>query len=267
MRKVTYTNLVNGLSVEFSSEDPLTHLDLKNFDGSSVGANAVTYSPVGVDGQHTVSVNLPARTITLPIEVAGRANGKYSREKALERVNRIMQVFVPLHDGLLTWTDGKNTRTINCRTAETPKFSAMLPFLFSATITLTADYPYWEDTAEHTFEVYNKSEFAFVTVTNSCGVAVPVCIDIPASGTSPIVWLESSEEGLIFDQEPRQGCTVDTKECTVTLADGTLANHLLDPISTFFKLRPGDNKFMIMKWLGDEARVLLRWKDQYLGVN
>lgn len=264
MRKVTYTNLVNGLSVEFSSEDPLTHLDLKNFDGSSVGANAVTYSPVGTDGQHTVSVNLPARTITLPVEVAGRAGGKYSREKALERVNKILQCFVPLHDGVLKWTDGKRTRTINCRTAETPKFSAMLPFLFSTTISLTADYPYWEDTAEHSVELGNGRA---ITITNNCGVAVPFCLDVPANSTAPIIYSYTADAVIWFDILPEKACTIDTKACTVTLSDGTFANHLLDPMSSFFKLLPGENVFDVLEWLGDDTKAVIRWKDLYLGVD
>ena len=47
MRKLTYTNLVNGLSAEFSSQSRTIHLDLKNFDGCSAGAPEVTPIPAG----------------------------------------------------------------------------------------------------------------------------------------------------------------------------------------------------------------------------
>ena len=68
MRKITYTNLVNGLSAEFSSDSPTMHLKLSGFDGNSVASNAIAYTPVGLDGQKTVSCKLSPRTIVVPVE-------------------------------------------------------------------------------------------------------------------------------------------------------------------------------------------------------
>lgn len=144
MRKITYTNSVNGLSAEFSSDNPLMHLDLKNFDGSSVGATSVTYKPVEFDGQRVISTNLSARTIILPIQFTAKVNGRYSRAAALDKWAEILKTFVPLHSGTLTWTDGTKSRRITCRTLETPQITEILPYLFSAQIQLVADYPYNE---------------------------------------------------------------------------------------------------------------------------
>lgn len=120
IRKVTYTNSVNGLSAEFSSESPTMHLKLSEFDGASAGASSVVYSPVETDGQKTISTNLTARTILLPVEFSAVDNGKRSRRGALAVWEHLLRVFVPLHEGWLVWTDGVSSRRIRCRTAETP---------------------------------------------------------------------------------------------------------------------------------------------------
>ena len=139
---------MNGLSAEFSSESSTMHLDLKQFDGASAGASAVVYSPVEFDGQRTISANLNARTIVLPVEFSAVADGKRSRAGAIAVWEQLLRVFVPLHEGWLVWSDGTNSRRIKCRTVETPKFTQVLPWLFSASFSLIADYPYWEDVSE-----------------------------------------------------------------------------------------------------------------------
>ena len=69
IRKVTYTKSANGLSAEFSSESPTMHLDLKQFDGAGVSASAVTYKPVELGRQKTISTALSARSVTLPVQL------------------------------------------------------------------------------------------------------------------------------------------------------------------------------------------------------
>lgn len=264
MRKLTYTNSVNGLSAEFSSEDPLMHLDLENFDGSSAGASAVTYRPVEFDGQRTVSANLSARTIILPVEFTAKSAGKYSRRGALAVWSKLMQVFVPLHDGILTWTDGTNSRRIKCRTAEVPKLTEKLPYLFAASFSLVADYPYWEDISEHSVAVTAGTA---VTINNACGLSVPLCIDVPAGGSAPLIFSRTAGYGIAFNTAPTKKCVVDTKECTVTLSDGTLANHLLAVDSEYFRLLPGDNVIQVLGVGTGSDTAVIRWRDLYMGVN
>ena len=260
MRKVTYTNLVNNLSAEFSSEDPLMHLDLKGFDGASVGARTVTYRPVGLDGQKLVSAHLNARTITLPVEFAARENGRYSRQGALAVWESLLRVFVPLHEGRLTWTDGTRSRRINCRLAETPQLTQRLPFLFGATFSLVADYPYWEDCTEQTASLSTGE----TQINNTCGIAVPFCVELPAGG-QPAIVSATAGKGIGFAAAPPQACTVDMRECTVTLADGTNANNLLTVNSEFFTLAPGVNTIRALD-LGTGGTAL-RWRALYMGVN
>ncbi len=265
MRKLTYTNLANGLSAEFSSESRTMHLDLKNFDGSSAGATAVTYCPVELDGQRTISTNLTARTVVVPVQFTATENGKYSRAGALAVWEKLLKVFVPLHEGWLVWSDGVNFRRIKCRTVETPKLSEILPFLFSASFSLVADSPCWEDCAEQSLEV--SASAGTVTVTNSCGLAVPLCVDVPAGGSQPTIYNRTVGKGVAFAIAPGSGCVVDTRECTVTLADGTLANHLLTVDSEFFRLAPGDNEIQVLGVGSGSNPAVIRWRNLYMGVN
>lgn len=264
MRKITYTNSINGLSAEFSSDDPLMHLDLKNFDGCSVGANSVVYKPVEFDGQRVISTNLSARTIILPIQFTAKSNGRYSRAAALDKWTEILKTFVPLHSGTLTWTDGTKSRRITCRTLETPQITEMLPYLFSAQIQLVADYPYWEDVEEQSLDLSQD-----MYIDNNCGIPLPFCIDVPAGSSSFGIsgWLYGVGRigTLTFHTVIAQACTIDTKNCTVTAADGTLVNNLLTADSAFFKMLPGRNAFIYSAILTDTAT--LRWRNLYMGVN
>ena len=83
LEKLTYTNSTNGLSMEFSSDSRTMHLDLRNFDGCSVGASAVTYKPVGLPGEKLITGTLNSRTIIVPVEFTATDGGKYSRTGAL----------------------------------------------------------------------------------------------------------------------------------------------------------------------------------------
>jgi hypothetical protein len=240
------------------------HLDLKQFDGASVGASAVVYSPVEFDGQKTISANLNARTIVLPVEFSAVVDGKRSRAGAIAVWEQLLRVFVPLHEGWLVWSDGTNSRRIKCRTVETPKFTQVLPWLFSASFSLIADYPYWEDVSEQSLEV--TASATAVTVNNSCGLEVPFCVDVAGSDNLPFIYNRTTDKGITFAISPGSACVVDTKECTVTLADGTLANHLLSVESEFFRLLPGDNELQVLSLASGSSSAVIRWRNLYMGV-
>ena len=264
MRKVTYTNAVNGLSVEFSSENPLMHLDMKNFDGSSLGADSIAYSPIDFDGQKIVSTSLSARTIVLPFEFTAKKSGKFSRSEALKLWENICNVFVPIHKGMLVWTDGTRSRQIECRAAETPKITQVLPYMFSASVHLVADFPYWEDTVENKV-VLDVAAAPHYTITNSCALAVPCYIDISNTDDSLMSFVNATTGGRFgFGGENPSGTfTIDSKKCAVILSDGTYGNHFIAADSEYFWLAPGVNKITMV---GSAATVAIRWRNLYLGV-
>ena len=260
MRKITYTNAVNGLSVEFSTENPLMHLNLEGFDGSSVSANSITYTPVEYDGQKTVLNNLSARTITLPLEFSAKVDGKYSRSEALKVWEKLCSVFVPIHCGTLVWTDGTRSRQIECRAAEVPRITQVLPFMFSTVVNLVADFPYWEDTNENSKTL---SSGVGITVTNECALAVPCYIDVTASASSQFSCVNATVgKGLSFTGYSGS-FTIDSKKCAVILSDGSYGNQYLGVSSEYFWLAPGDNTFHVANY---SSGLTIRWKNMYLGV-
>ena len=263
MPKITFTNGINGLSVEFSTETPLQFL--VDFDGNSAGSNAIVYQPLALNGQKLIRTSLSARTITATVNVGGVEDGKYSRAAARKRWEEIQKVLVPGDVGRLTWTDGNVSRYIDCRTEATPKTSEVLPFMISATFAFIADSPFW-------FE----SSAAFLH-TNDCGIAVPFVYEVETGSSSAAPWLlvvplnGSASFGLaLFENVPANSrCVIDTADCTVKLYEGgssdyVLSNHLLSTNSAFGYLQPGENRLMCAWSSGCTAR--LRWHKAYLGV-
>ncbi len=266
MRKITYLNSVNGLSMSFSSTDALTHLDA--LDGSSCGSRRITYAPFGLDGQRLISANLDARMITASVSFTDIRDGKYSREAALLKWRELLRVFVPGNKGVLIWTDGTNSRQITCETAETPNYTERLPWLFGAELTLIADSPYWYDTAVNTLDL--DGTYTVYTLDNDCGLPVPFKVTVTARGAQPFIYSNTLDKGIVFagSIDSAAGCTVDTESCTVTLFDGSLANHLLTPTSEFFWLMPGENKLQLLPGVGSSAgTAALTWRRAYMGVD
>lgn len=272
MPKITFENNTNGLSVEFSTETPMQFLS--DFDGNSAGSNAITYAPLGLNGQKLIRTSLSARTITATVHVGGVEEGKYSRAAARKRWEEIQRVLVPGDVGRLVWTDGTVSRFIDCRTEATPKTSEVLPFMLSASFAFVADSPLWFDVEEQvvTFESSGPME-----VQNDCGVAVPFVYEVETGSSSAGPWLLivpyngfSPFALALFEDVPSNSrCIIDTSTCTVKLYEGgssdyVLSNHLLSVDSSFGSLQPGKNVMYCTWSSGCTARV--RWRRAYMGV-
>lgn len=258
MRKITFENLDNGLSCEFSSETPL--MLLESFDGCSCGSDDIVYKPINFDGQRFISSNLSARTVQFTANFGGKTDDRYSRKAALSRWQEIQKVFIPGKHGRLTWTDGANERYIDCRVESTPLPEEMLPFLFRIKFQLTADKPLWFETTENVVELASGSLTA--TIDNDCGIAVPFVVE--ADSGANIFTMISATTGakLGFINNSGQSFTIDTAECTVKNASGELCNNLLSVDSEFFDIVPGVNR---LNFAGS-AGVRIRWRRAYMGV-
>ncbi|MBE6902628.1 MAG: hypothetical protein E7478_09145 [Ruminococcaceae bacterium] len=259
MQRITYTNSVNGLSCTFSNDTPLMFLE--SIDGCSCGAQDIVVKPLAFDGQRFLSSSLNARTVQFTAQFGGIADGRYSRVEAMKRWQEIQRVFIPGNMGVLTWTDGTNSRFIECRTAEMPNYSQMLPFLFRVSFSLTADYPYWQDSVE------NVVSFSAATVssivTNDCGIAVPFIIEATPSADIMLIYNRTTDKRIAFSNTISDTIYIDTRECTVKTASGDYCNHLLTVDSEFFKLIPGDND---IAWLGVPTAATLKWRKAYMAI-
>lgn len=259
MRAVTFSNPQNGLSATFSTDTPMMFLE--NFNGNSCGAEAITQKPLEFDGQRLISTALNARTIELKVNFGGVEGGRYSHSAALEKWGMIQKLFVPGVVGTLTWTNGKVSRFISCRTVETPDCTQILPFLYQAEFQLVADQPLWFDTEE---QVVSLSSGYTVNILNDCGIAVPFLVESSASAGSVFSMASAAADtGLTFTAAESVSFTIDTAECTVRASSGELINYLLGPQSEFFKLMPGNNR---INFAGAGASTTIIWRKAFMGV-
>lgn len=255
MTKATYTNAVNGLSCTFSADNPMMFLE--SIDGCSCGSEAITYRPLNLNGQRFVSSTLTARTVQLTVNFGGISEGKYSRSEAMKRWEEIQRVFVPGDMGTLTWTNGTESRFIKCRTSETPKPSELLPYLFRASFSLTADDPLWFDSVENVVELTNG-----VTIENPCGIEVPFIAEVSTSVSAFSMARTSDGAGIALANRINEPFTIDTAKCTVTTASGELVNNQLSVNSQFFGILPGINRFAVASF----GSVTLKWRKAYMGI-
>lgn len=258
MRKITFTNEVNGLSVTFASDTPA--MLLESFDGCSCGAEAITYRPLNYDGQRFVSSTLTARTIQFTASFGGMRNGRYSREDALNKWNEISRVFIPGNVGTLTWTDGINTRLIKCRAESVPMPTEVLPFLLRAEFSLVADNPLWFDSVEKVIPFTSNLE-----IYNPCGIPVPFVLDVESDRSQVAFAIRSrtlKKVLMVTIYKTDEPFMVDMANCTVTSASGELWNHLLAVNSAFFYIVPGLNDIDMLF----SRKAALRWREAYLSV-
>ncbi len=259
MRKITFENETNGLSLSFSTDTPMMFLE--SFDGCSCSASDIVYKPFGYDGQYLVSSTLNPRTIPFTVNFGGRAAGRYSRATALRKWDEIQRVFAPGSAGVLTWTDGINSRFIKARCTELSPPKQILPFLFSASISLVADKPLWLDTIENSAEFPHAS--GNFSVTNECGTPVPVIIDVTAGANTVVIYNFTVGKGISFGGRASEDFVIDCGECTVRNSSGELCSHLISADSEYWSLAPGVNRIAAV---GNVQYARIRWRNAYAGV-
>lgn len=265
MQKITFHNNQNGLEYTFAADTPRALL--VEFDGNSLGAEFVQFKPVGFDGSKTSSYTLNARTITFTADWYAVEGGKRSREKALAEWDKMQYVFAPGQTGILTWTNGVQTRTIECYANETPAIREKVRGLFSAEFTLTADHPLWRG-EEHSV-VLNQTNTDFI-VTNTCPIVVPPIFTVEAKQlvvrvNGNFIALGGSDTylyKLLLDCEKRRAVGYYSASSYEPAHEADYS-RFVNPSYSYPVLNPGEN---IVRSEGGSASVTVTWHDRYLGV-
>lgn len=282
MQKVTFKNNLNGLDVTFSSDTPGKLLAA--FDGDSLGADFVRFKPVSRDGTRTLTHTLNARTVTMTVNWYSVRNGKRSRAGGLTFWERLQYTLVPGDSGTLVWTNGSDTRSINCYAAETPALHEPFSGLFSADIKLVADYPLWKGNVQKVDVFSGQFHADAVEIENTCPVPIPPLIKIEGSvasmfRTNPAGGYPYPTQSLFIDAERAGGSTnalfIDCAEQTVYryAPDGSGKKndrtYCLSPASEFFYLYPGKNIIVLSMNTGyeNDTTVTFYRNDHYLGVS
>lgn len=289
MQRITFHNNQNGLEYTFATDKPRALLTA--FDGNSLAGKFTQYKPIWYDGIRTKSHTFDGRTITFTAEWSAVSGGKRSRELALAEWDKMLGVFATGLEGTLTWTNGIETRTIDCYAIETPMLREKARGLFAADFSLNADFPFWQGTTEHSQVLTYTGSGApsYYKVTNSCPITVyPLIIaDCTAStgGGYTIAW-QAPEETLDFDRKMEtktvtisyttgftNGVPIyldNQKRCAYQYSGATAINktNYLSPTSSFLSLLPGDNTIVLAGGnLNTPLNVTFKWNDYYLGVH
>lgn len=288
MQKITFHNNINGLEVSFATDTPQALLAA--FDGNSLAAEFTQYKPIWFEGIRTKTHTFNARTITFTVNWYAVERGKYSREKALAEWDKILYVFAPGNEGTLTWTNGTKTRTIDCYANETPMLREKARSLFSADFALTADFPFWRGTTEHSQVLTYSGQGgapSFYNVENNCPIPVYPLIKaectVGTNGGYTIAW-NAPEETLEFDKKMQTRTLTIMHKANINDAPVYIDNQkrrvyqylygsavnktsYLSPLSSFFNLLPGDNNIVLAGGnLNSSLVVTFSWFDHYLGV-
>lgn len=281
MQRITFHNNQNDLEYSFAADTPSALLSA--FDGNSLGAEFVQFKPIDFDGSKTLSHTLNARTITFTADWYAVEGGKRSRAAALAEWERMQYVFAPGNEGTLTWTNGAETRTIDCYANEIPALHEKARGLFSADFTLTADYPLWKGSVLHSSVFTGKFLMELIEIENTCAIFVPPLIKIEGGIVS---LMRTNQAGKTY---PNKTLEIDPSRCSADRAvyiDNAQQlvyqyapndtgkkldrNYSLTPYSEFFGLYPGVNNIVLTMNAnsGDvETTVTFNWYDHYLGVN
>lgn len=278
LQKITFHNDINDLEVSFATDTPRTFLSA--FDGNSLGAEFVQFKPLSRDGSRTLSHTLSARTITFTAVWYGVENGRRSRSKALELWQTLQYAFAIGDVGTLTWTNGSDVRTIECYAVETPELHESFGGLFSAEFTLTADYPLWKGSEEHSRAFSGTFTSDGLTLVNPCPIAVPFTVVLDGNIVS--VYCPAQEKRLYIDVSRHGGYDypvyIDTARQRVygfspngsgELTEDDLTS-CLSPRSAFFDLMPGSNLIILTMNASSaetDATVKFEWYDYYMGVS
>lgn len=265
MQRITYHNNQNGLEYTFAADTPRALL--AEFDGNSLGAEFVQFKPVGFDGSKTSSYTLNARTITFTADWYAVEGGKRSREKALAEWEKMQYVFAPGQPGILTWTNGVQTRTIECYANETPELREKARGLLSAEFTLTADQPLWRG-KEHSV-VLTQTNTDYI-ITNTCPIAVPPMFTVEAKSlvlrvNGNFIAVGTNDTYLykiLLDCEKRRAVGYFSASSYEAAHEEDYSRRV-NPSYSYPVLNPGDN---IVRSEGGPYDVTVIWHDRYLGV-
>lgn len=288
MQRITFHNNQNGLECTFASDTPRALLT--EFDGNSLSAEFAQYKPIWYDGIRTKSHTFNGRTITFTVNWYAVEDGRRSREVALAEWDRMLGVFAPGLEGTLTWTNGKETRLIDCYANETPMLHEKAYGLFSASFSLSADFPFWRGAEEHsqTLTYTGSGSPSYYTVKNNSAITVYPLIKaegtIGTGGGYSIIW-QAPEEALELDKKMQNRTLTinykanindgpiyidNRKRCVYQYSGGKAINrtsYYLSPTSGFLSLLPGDNTIVIAGGnISGGLSVTFSQYDYYTGV-
>lgn len=291
--KLTYTN-ERGESIEFSTES-VYHCNVsKDVDGIA-GVTNVVYSTnsMGQHGDTYVGQRIEARDI----DIVGHINTR-DKQQAYELRRRLLKIFNPELNGMLTYEFGGFKRVINCRLHGEPKLPRK-KVLIEFTIPLDCLNPFWREEHEQKEDIASwvaawefpceieqdnaqsmifgyRAESVIVNCYNEGDVSTGMRIRFTALGTitNPILLNVDTNEFIKLNVTMQTGDVIEvntkygSKGATL-IRDGKKTDYFryVDVDSTFMQLAIGDNNFRYDAESGvNSMEVSIFYNKEYLGV-
>ncbi|MBU3098389.1 phage tail family protein [Clostridium sp. DSM 17811] len=288
MKTLTYINS-NGVELVLTNSAPFV---LSSFDISN-DVNIYNSKGVNQDGANYLGNTLDIKDISL--EVAIMSN---NFEEAANYRNLFNKVFNPkIGEGYLVYKDELKERKIKCVINKLPYFDKDSDAtLQTCLISLTANYPFWNDLLESKEEIALwKGDFSFplkitsagikfghrepsliVNVLNTGDVECGMRVEFKALATltNPSILNVNNQEYIKINKTMVAGEVIavstylGSKKITSTL-NGVVSNafNYIDFQSTFLQLDVGDNLFRYNADTNlDNLEVSIYYQPQYLGV-
>lgn len=193
----------------------------------------------GADGQYTVESRLGAKTIPCSFAIHGRRCDALVKEW-------LAQVFSPLLSGVLTVYTKRNKYSIDVKPQDAPSFERdqTAPYIWRFDVDFVADFPYWRMGEELSTGIVQST----TTIVSDCVHELPLRVYFPVPASNESMLFVLNDKG--FSVSSTIGGTrrdfpiwVDTKNCTVTDADGNNTNQWVDETAPLnvMKLHYGTN--------------------------
>lgn len=283
MEQFIYTN-PSGKSITIDYKGEFL---IDSYDGlTSAEIEPITIKGYKQNGYTLSGISYGARNINLNFLMRAK-----NAEELYKKRRTLAQVFNPLlGQGTLTYTNNYISKSIKCVPTVVPTPVDKMGLLCLVNVELTANNPFWFDTAENAiqlsgfvgglkypFKFNNTIHFAtkgsVATISIDGDLSSPIRAEFRGEATKPRLTLTNTGEYIEVNTvlDPKESLTITTeygnKNVVLNKADGTKesAYHLININSSFFSLERGKNKVSFTSDTGD-PEVYLYWRNYYVGV-
>lgn len=200
MQQITFTTTAGTIKINDCETSAINgewcHLWLNDFDGNSQSLNTDTVECVGIAGQRVINSVWRAKKITAKIGFAPLYRSQNAiictGESGKFQLRRELLKLFPLGEiGELNYKNSFGEYRIKARISEVPRISYTAGVWAEATLTFTADYPYWTYPLVESPEITLSAGVTGIITPTACG-DIDSPIEVIVTCTEPI----SASSGL-----------------------------------------------------------------------
>lgn len=282
MQKITYTN-ERGQSIKLTNTKPFF---LRAIEGTgAVGTDVQMQKAPFQDGASYIDTLLEPRYLTLEVVILSE-----NQTELYQYRQQLSEIFNPKFKGTIKYINNNTEKILPVVVEKAPVWGKTRLNVQPCIISLVAPSPFWLDTFEESYEMAAwigglsfplELPMTFeeagdqVTISNEGNADTPVIIEFNGPATNPRIDNLTTTKYIRVKRDLLEGeklvitTKFGNKSVTKVATDGRESNafHYIDLNSEFWQLQPGDNQIKYSADAGaEQATVLVRWKNRYIGV-